>query len=42
MGAWCPERGKPRGPGTPQKELGDEAEGLEVEFVRVKKLWVPF
>ena len=42
MGAWCPERGRPRGPGVPQKELGDEAEGLEVEFIRVKKLWVPF
>ena len=42
MGAWCPERGRPRGPGTHWKELWDEAEGLEREFVRVKKRWVPF
>lgn len=42
MGAWCPERGRPRGPGTHWKELWDEAEGLEMEFVRVKKRWVPF
>ena len=42
MGAWCPETGRPRGPGTHWKELWDEAEGLEMEFVRVKKRWVPF